>query len=119
MRGIRGAITVKDNSRSEILTASETLVREIIKRNKIIRDEIISIIFTATADLDQVYPAEAIRKIGYNNIPLMCYQEMAVKNSLERCIRVIIYINRNCTLNDIKHTYLNGARILRPDLNNL
>ena len=116
MRGIRGAITVNENDRENILNATSQLIKKIINRNKISQKEIVSMIFTATDDLDQVYPAVAARKLGYENIPLMCHQELNIKNSLNKCIRIMVYINRNCSLDDINHVYLKNAKNLRPDL---
>ena len=81
---IRGAITAKNNTSEEILGITENLLKEIIKANNINTDDIISIIFTATKDLDAAYPAVAARKIGITNASLMCMQEMYVVGSLEK-----------------------------------
>lgn len=116
MRAIRGAITVEKNSKQAILVATKKLLTELIKENQIKKEELVSIIFTATADLNQVYPAVAARTLGFKLVPLMCYQEMNVKGSLEKCIRVMVFINRDCTLKDINHIYLKKAKKLRPDL---
>ncbi len=116
IRGIRGAITVDNNTEEDILAAAEDLFKKVIEFNSISDDEIVSIVFTATDDLDQAYPARAVREMGYNRVPLMCYQEMRVVSSLERCLRVIVYINRDCSLTEIKHVYLREAKLLRPDL---
>ncbi len=118
MRGIRGAITVDKNRQQDILKATEVLLKEIIKQNNIEDREIVSIMFTATEDLDREYPAVAARKLGFKYIPLMCYQEQRVKNSLSRCIRVMFFIDRNCSHQEIKHVYLKKAKGLRPDLSN-
>ena len=118
MRGIRGAITVEKNTQLDILKATEILLKEIIKQNNINEEEIVSIFFTATEDLDREYPAVAARNLGYKYIPLMCYQEQRVKNSLPRCIRVMFFVNRNCLHQEIKHVYLKKAKSLRPDLSN-
>lgn len=117
MKGIRGAVTVKENKADLILEAVQLLLKKMITKNKINKKELISIIFTATYDLDSEYPAVAARNMGFTDIPLMCYQEMRVNNSLKKCIRVMIYINRNCSHQDISHVYLRKAKQLRPDLN--
>ena len=116
MKGIRGAITINKNQSSLILEGTRLLLKEIISENELNKKEIVSIIFTATDDLDSEYPAVAARDMGFREIPLMCYQEMKVKNSLRKCIRVIIYINRDCSHKDLNHIYLRKAKTLRPDL---
>ncbi len=116
MRGIRGAITVKENEQNNIINNTQDLIKTIINRNEVKNQEIVSMIFTATSDLDSEYPAVAARDLGYKQIPLMCYQELKVKDSLKKCIRIMIYINRDCSLSEIKHVYLKNARKLRPDL---
>ncbi|MFW6306343.1 MAG: chorismate mutase [Bacillota bacterium] len=116
MRAIRGAISIDENSKKKILADTKKLLVEMIQKNNIDQEEIVSIEFTATRDLDEVYPAVSARKIGLMNIPLLCFQEMHVKKSLEKCIRIMIYINRDCSLDDINHVYLKKAEQLRPDL---
>ncbi|SRR6056297_213520 len=116
MRGIRGAITVKENKRSDILNSTRKLLKKIISNNDINKGEIVSIIFTATRDLDKVYPAVAAREMGLTDIPLMCYQELNVEGSLKKCIRIMVYINRDCNPDKLQHIYLRRARELRPDL---
>lgn len=116
MRAIRGAITVDENTKNKIRMASQELITKIIDKNELEEKNIVSIIFTATDDLDQLYPAEAIRKIGFKYIPLMCCQEMNVKNSLSKCIRVMLYTNKELKLEEVSHVYLKKASELREDL---
>ncbi|MEJ6952170.1 chorismate mutase [Natronospora cellulosivora (SeqCode)] len=118
MRAIRGAITVEEDKEDEVLQASEEILKEIINENDLQLEEFVSVTFTATADIKSVYPAVAARKLGLDNVPLLCFQEMKVENSLRKCIRIMVYINRDCKLDDIKHVYLRKAVNLRPDLNN-
>lgn len=112
---IRGAITTSENSREEILRQTRRLLSEIMQRNHIEIEDIISIIFTATKDLDAVYPAVAARELGMTSIPLSCCQEMYVAGSLEKCIRVMIHIQLKEKRN-LKPIYLDKAVSLRPDL---
>lgn len=112
---IRGAITVKDNHVDEILEATSLLLSTIIEANCLLQEEIIAMLFTATRDLDAAYPAKAARDFGFNEISLMCMQEMYVKDSLPRCIRVMVLCDRE-KKNSVKHIYLREARFLRPDL---
>lgn len=111
---IRGAISVAEDSREAIFTATKELFSAIIDCNTLEQHDIDAIIFSATQDLQSAYPAEAIRDFGWTEIPMMCVQEMAVKNAMPSCIRVMVMCNRN----DIKpqHVYLHEAEKLRPDL---
>ncbi len=112
---LRGAITVIENSKEEILKQTRRLLSEIMHRNFLVNEEIISITFTATKDLDAVYPAVAARELGMTSIPLSCCQEMYVAGSLEKCIRVLIHIQLH-EKRDLKPVYLDKAVRLRPDL---
>ena len=114
--GVRGATTVTENSAAAILAATRELLQAIIAANDMREPEIASIIFTATPDLDAVYPALAARELGWTRTALMCMQEMAVAGSLPRCIRVLIHWNTDRSLDELRHTYLREARCLRPDL---
>lgn len=114
---IRGAITVENNDRAEMLEATKELLTAAIKENQIEYDEIIAIHFTATKDLDAVYPAIAAREIGIVEAALMCFQEMYVQNSLKMCIRMEMQVEKDeLTRKNAKHQYLRGAKVLRPDL---
>lgn len=117
MVSIRGAITVEKNSEDSILKNTTLLLEKMELENSLIKENVISIIFSATNDLNKVYPAKAARDLGYVNSGLMCFNEMAVEGSLDRCIRVMILYNSNINQEDINHIYLKGAKILRPDLN--
>jgi len=112
---IRGAITVDENNADEILESVSLLLKNILEANELLQEEVIAIFFTATKDLDAVYPAKAARMMGFNEISLMCMQEMDVKNSLKNCIRVMVLCERNIE-KKVKHIYLGGAKVLRPDL---
>lgn len=115
---IRGAITVPENSVSCILDSTRDLIIEIEKENNIDRDKVISIIFSCTNDLDKVYPAKAARDLGYTNAGLMCFNEMDVEGSLDKCIRLMVFYNSIINQKDVKHVYLRDAKVLRPDLSN-
>lgn len=115
---IRGAITVPENSVSSILDGTRELLIQIEKENNIDRDKVVSIIFSCTNDLDKIYPAKAARDLGYTNAGLMCFNEMYVKGSLCKCIRLMVLYNSIVNQKDVKHVYLRDAKILRPDLSN-
>jgi chorismate mutase len=115
-RGIRGATSVKANDTHSILVATRELLEQIVTANDLVVDEIASVIFTTTSDLDAVYPARAAREMGWVNTPLLCTQEMAVAKGLARCIRVLLHWNTTREPDQIQHIYLRQARTLRPDL---
>lgn len=116
MVGIRGAITVDDNTREAILKGTKQLLQEILSVNTLKVDDIVSIIFTTTDDLDAAYPAIAARELDITHGGLLCMQEMKVQDSLRMCIRVLVYTETSLTQKDVQHIYLEGARSLRPDL---
>lgn len=115
VKAIRGAITVKKNSDSQIENAAVKLVEEIINRNGLSAESIVFILFTCTSDLDAAYPAAGLRKAGYIKIPMLCGAEMVVKGSLEKCIRAMVLVNAEED-SKVRHVYLEGAEKLRPDL---
>lgn len=116
VRAVRGAITVENNDRAEILEATKELLEEILKANDIERDSLIQIIFTLTPDLNAVFPAVAAREMGITNVPLMCMSEIPVEGALKKCVRVLLQMNTGKGLDDIVHVYMKGAKALRPDL---
>lgn len=114
---IRGAITTEFNTKEAILEATQFMLEEIIKANQLQIEQIVQIHFSATKDLDAVYPAVAARNIGITSASLMCFQEMYVAGSLEKCIRVDVLVEQEgLTRTNIKHQYLRNAKRLRPDL---
>jgi chorismate mutase len=115
-RGIRGAITVEGNATAAITAATRRLLKQIVATNNLAVEDVASVIFTATRDLDAAYPARAAREMGWADVPLLCMQEMAVADSLPRCIRVLVHWNTDLPPDQIRHIYLGQARTLRPDL---
>lgn len=115
-RGIRGAISVEANTRQAIVARTGELLRAIVAANGVRPEDIASVFFTATSDLDAEYPAVAARiELGWHEVALMCGQEMSVAGSLPRCIRVLIHWNTTWRGEDIVHVYLGDAIALRPD----
>lgn len=117
VRAVRGATTVENNIADEILKETKELLKSMIDANSVEGEDIISIIFSVTKELDSVFPAVAARQLGFTDIALMCTNEINVRGSLEKCIRILMHVNSDKGNSDIKHIYLKGARILRPDLN--
>ena len=117
VRGIRGAITVDEDSPSAIHAATRELLQEIIRQNGI-QDfgEFAAIIFTVTEDLTSAFPAEAARQLGMNRVPLLSAREVPVPGSLPRVIRVLALWNTEKPQDAIRHVYLREAQKLRPDL---
>ncbi len=116
LRGVRGATDVPSNDAHEILEATKELLQEMLQKNSIRKEEIAAIIFTMTADLNAVFPAEAARQLGWTYVPLFCPSEIDVPGALPRCIRILMLINTAKAQEEIHHVYLRGAAVLRQDL---
>lgn len=118
VRGIRGATTVSENTSVAIAIATNELLDEIEAYNIFKPQDLVSVMFTVTKDLDAMFPAAAARKRpGWNYVPLIDLQQMHVEGSLERCIRVLVQVNTSLPQSAITHRYLHQAQTLRPDLN--
>jgi chorismate mutase len=115
-RGIRGATGVQANEAESIIAATRELLERIVSANGVAVEDIASVIFTATPDLNAAYPARAVREMGWVSTPLLCMQEMPVEDGLPRCIRVLLHWNTDLAPEQIQHVYLGHARVLRPDL---
>ena len=116
MRAIRGAITVDGNLRDAILEATSELLLAITAANDLDAADVVSAIFTMTADLDAAFPAEAARQLGWSQVPLLCTREIPVPGSLPRCIRVLLHAEMDRPRDKVMHVYLREAVRLRPDL---
>src|SRR5581483_506024 len=116
-RGIRGATTVEQNDREQILKGTEELLQLLMSRNDLRIEDIASGIFTVTEDLDAEFPALAARTLGWTGIALMCAREIPVPNSLPKCIRVLLHVNTMRSAAEIQHVYIRRAVTLRPDFN--
>lgn len=112
MRAIRGAITVCENTEACIAEATHELLGELARRNALKPQEVVSVFFTLTPDLDAMFPARAARAMGWD-IPMLDMQEVPVPGSLQRCLRVLLHVERD---DEVRHAYLRGAGVLRPDL---
>jgi chorismate mutase len=112
---LRGAITVERNDAELILSATDELMRELMERNDLKPDALVSCIFTLTEDLDAEFPAVAARRMGLSHVPLMCAREVPVPGSLPRVIRVLVHYHAP-EGHEPAHVYLGEARALRGDL---
>jgi chorismate mutase len=116
VRGLRGATTVDEDTVDQVTQRSQELMQCIMVRNELTEDDIISVLFTATADVHSIFPATAIREIGFGAVPLLCAAEIAVPGSMPRCIRVLLHVHTTKSKDEIHHVYLHGAQGLRDDL---
>ena len=116
VRAFRGATQLSSDTKAEMRESVVELLQEILKANSISNDDLISILFTATSDLQSDFPAAGVRELGLVDLPLICAQELDVKGSLPRTIRILIHANSSLTRSGVTHKYLRGAAILRPDL---
>jgi chorismate mutase len=114
-RGIRGATTVEQNTREEILAATTELLQLLVERNDLHAEDVASAIFTVTEDLDAAFPALAARTMGWTEVALICTREIPVPGSLGKCIRVLLHVNTTRSAAEIQHAYLRGAVKLRPE----
>ena len=119
LRGIRGAVTVDENSKEKIWLAARQLVTKILSQNELRAENIGAIIFSTTEDLTAAFPSTALRELpALRLVPLFDTREPAVENSLPLCIRVLILADIEIEQNKVHHVYLGGAKNLRPDLEN-
>jgi chorismate mutase len=112
---LRGATSVTANDRAAILAATDELMREILERNALGVEDLVSCIFTLTEDLDAEFPAVAAREMGLSGVPLLCTREVPVPGSLPRIIRVLIHCYGEPG-HEAQHVYLGEAAALRLDL---
>lgn len=115
-RGVRGATTVEANSVEAILEATRELLTAMLKTNEIDVEHVASAFFTTTPDLNAEFPALAARHLGWTDVALLCGHEMNKPGALPMCLRILLHINTEKPARDIKHIYLRGARVLRPDI---
>ncbi|WP_329520187.1 chorismate mutase [Spirillospora sp. NBC_01491] len=116
VRAVRGATQTEADDREQILAATTELVSEVMGRNGLTTDDVISVLFTATPDLTAEFPALAARKLGFSEVPLLCASEIAVPHALPRVIRLMAHIETDLPRADVQHVYLRGATALRIDI---
>lgn len=113
VKAIRGATTADSNTKESIVEATKELLSAIIENNSLVKDDLISIIFSATEDLTAEFPAVAARGIGLTDVPLLCCKELSIDGSLNKCIRILVHTYLK---GQPKHVYMHEARKLREDL---
>ena len=116
VRAVRGAIQVDGNSRPVILDGTSQLLAEVMSRNQLSTEQVISVIFTATADLNAEFPALAARRLGFGEVPLLCCSEIDVPGAMPLVIRLLMHVETELPQPAVQHVYLRGAAALRLDI---
>lgn len=116
MRAIRGAACLQVDDAAEMREAVAELLTEMMSKNNVTKDDLVSILFTGTPDLHSTFPATAARALDLSDVPLICAQEMDVTGAMQRVVRVMIHANIDTPRADIKHIYIRGAEALRQDI---
>ncbi|MCX6510321.1 MAG: chorismate mutase [Actinobacteria bacterium] len=116
VRALRGATTIESDTTDQIRTRTIDLLEQMLERNGVNHDDIISVLFTATDDIHSMFPASAARDIGFGDIPLICARELDIEGATPLCIRVLMHLNTTVSRSDLRHVYLEGASGLRDDL---
>ena len=115
-RAIRGATCLQRDDAAEMAEAVTELLTELLARNSITTDDLVSILFTSTPDLHSAFPAAAARGVGLSDVPLICAQEIDVAGAMEKVVRVMVHAQTSKARAEIKHVYLRGAEALRQDI---
>ncbi len=113
---LRGAITIESDQPHHIGAAVTRILATLYERNSLQHDDVVSILFSATKDIRSAPPAAAARVFGLVDVPLLCTQEMDVEGSLPLCIRLMLHIETSTNRSDLRHVFLAGATVLRPEL---
>jgi chorismate mutase len=116
VRALRGAITIDRDEPSEVKRRTIDLLRVLFERNELDSDDVISIFFTATGDVRSLPPAAAAREFGLVDVPLLCAQEMDAEVGPDRCIRLMVHVDTPRQRDELRHVFLRGATVLRPEL---
>lgn len=116
VRALRGATTVEEDTVEHVSERVQSLVTAMLDHNGVTKDDLISIIFTATDDIHSIFPATAARGIGLGDVPLLCARELDIAGATPRCIRVLMHLTTERCRAELHHVYLQGAKGLRDDL---
>jgi chorismate mutase len=116
VRGARGAIVVPSDEADDVLSSTQRLLQTMLEQNEVEREDLVSILFTATDDLRSTFPAEAARRMGMGVVPLLCAREIPVEGAMPSVVRVLMHFHSERGLAEVVHVYLDGAEALRDDL---
>lgn len=114
-RAIRGATTADSNTAEDIHEATTEMLRTLLALNGFSAEDLVSIFFTTTRDLNATFPAVAARDLGLDQVPLMCAHEMEVPGALDKVVRALVHVNTDRPACEIQHVYLKRAIELRPE----
>ncbi len=116
VRALRGATTIESDTADGVRERTIELLEQMIDRNGVDHEDIISVLFTATDDIHSMFPASAARDIGFGDIPLICARELDITGATPFCIRVLMHLTTTRSRSELRHVYLEGASGLRDDL---
>src|SRR5262245_31859483 len=116
VRALRGATTVDTDAPDQVVERVKALVHELFERNGLTPDDVISIFVTSTPDITTFHPAAAVRAYGLSDVALMGAQELLIEGSLPRCVRLMVHVDTDRSRAELRHVFLEGAVVLRPDL---
>lgn len=116
VRAIRGAIQVEANTAAAIAAGTKELLAEVLRANSLEVEQVISVLLTATPDLNAAFPAAAAREVGFEATPLLCAVEIDVQGALARVVRAMVTVETESKASEIAHIYLAGAKALRRDI---
>ncbi|MBP2625745.1 MAG: aroH [Firmicutes bacterium] len=116
LRGVRGATTIDINVREMIMERVAELLVAMVAENGINKEDVGAVIFSSTPDLNSAFPAAAARIMGWSEVPLFGTQEADIDFGLSLCVRILILWNTDKLQHEMKHVYLRGAAVLRPDI---
>jgi chorismate mutase len=113
---LRGATTLDADTTEEMRERVQGLLKELLERNDVRHEDLISIVFTATEDLTSMFPATAARDLGLGDVPLLCARELAIEGATPHCVRVLVHLTTERSRSELSHVYQHGAKALRDDL---
>ena len=116
IRALRGATTLDEDTRDQVIERTGALIRTMLERNGVAKEDLVSLIFTATGDIRSEFPAAAARAIGISDVPLLCARELDIDDAVTLCIRVLMHAYSDRPAQDLRHVYLEKAEPLRTDL---
>jgi chorismate mutase len=118
LAALRGAITLDADTREQVLARTAELLEELMERNGLGTDDVVSLMFTCTDDIGSEFPAAAVRAAGISDVPMLCARELGIEGSsnIPLCVRVMAHVYTERPRVELRHAYLRGARQLRSDL---